>query len=37
MEKEEKTIENKMESRMPTRREKYWTMSGRANGQGDME
>ena len=25
-----------MERRMPTRREKYWSESGRGDGQGDM-
>ena len=36
-EKEEKTTENKMEIRMPTRFAKYWTESGRGDGQGDVE
>ena len=36
-EKEERTTENKMERRMPTRFAKYWTESGRGNGQGDVE
>ena len=36
-EKEERTTENKMERRMSTRFEKYWTESGRGDGQGDVE
>ena len=36
-EKEERTTENKMEIRMSTRFEKYWTESGRGDGQGDVE
>ena len=36
-EKEERTTENKMERRMPTIFEKYWTESGRGDGQGDVE
>ena len=36
-EKEERTTENKMERRMSTRFEKYWTESGRGYGQGDVE
>ena len=36
-EKEERTAENKMERRMPTRFSKYWTESGRGDGQGDVE
>ena len=32
-----RTTENKMERRMPTRLEKYWTESGRGDGQGDVE
>ena len=36
-EKEERTAENKMERRMPTRFAKYWTESGRGDGQGDVE
>ena len=35
-EKEERTSENKMERRMPTRLEKYWTESLRGDGQGDV-
>ena len=29
--------ENKMERRVSTRSEKYWTESGRGDGQGDVE
>ena len=36
-EKEERTTENKMERRVSTRLEKYWTESGRGDGQGDVE
>ena len=36
-EKEERTTENKMERRVSTRFEKYWTESGRGDGQGDVE
>ena len=36
-EKEERTTENKMERRVSTRFEKYWTESGRVDGQGDVE
>ena len=36
-EKEERTTENKMERRVSTRSEKYWTESGRGDGQGDVE
>ena len=36
-EKEERTTENKMERRVSTRFEKYWTESGRADGQRDVE
>ena len=36
-EKEETTTENKMERRVSTRFEKYWTESGRGDGQGDVE
>ena len=36
-EKEERMTENKMEIRVSTRFEKYWTESGRGDGQGDME
>ena len=36
-EKEERTTENKMERRMPTRFAKYGTKSGRGDGQGDLE
>ena len=36
-EKEERTIENKMERRVSTRFEKYWTVSGRGDGLGDVE
>ena len=36
-EKEERTAENKMEIRVSTRFEKYWTESGRGDGQGDVE
>ena len=36
-EKEERTTENKMERRVPTRFAKYWTESGRGDGQGDVE
>ena len=36
-EKEERTTENKMERRVPTRRENYWTESGRGDGQGDVD
>ena len=36
-EKEERTTENKMERRMPTRFAKYWTESGRGDGKGDVE
>ena len=35
-EKEERTTENTMERCVPTRIEKYWTESGRGDGQGDM-
>ena len=35
--KEERTTENKMERRVSTRFEKYWTESGRGDGQGDVE
>ena len=34
---EERTTENKMERRVSTRFEKYWTESGRGDGQGDVE
>ena len=37
MEKEERTTENKMERRVSTRFEKYWTKSRREDGQGDVE
>ena len=37
MEKEERTTENKMERHVSTRFEKYWTESGREDGQGDVE
>ena len=36
-ENEERTTENKMERRVSTRSEKYWTESGRGDGQGDVE
>ena len=36
-EKEERTTENKMERRMPTRFAKYWTESERGDGQSDVE
>ena len=36
-EKDERTTENKMERRVPPRLEKYWTESGRGDGQGDVE
>ena len=36
-EKEERTTENKMERRVSTRFEKYWTEIGRGDGQGDVE
>ncbi len=36
-EKEERTTENKMERRVSTKFEKYWTESGRGDGQGDVE
>ena len=36
-EKEDRTTENKMERRVSTRSEKYWTESGRGDGQGDVE
>ena len=36
-EKEERTTKNKMERRVPTRLEKYWTESVRGDGQGDVE
>ena len=36
-EKEERTTENKMERRVSTRFEKYWTENGRGDGQGDVE
>ena len=36
-EKEDRTTENKMERRVSTRFEKYWTESGRGDGQGDVE
>ena len=36
-EKEERTTENKMERRVSTIFEKYWTESGRGDGQGDVE
>ena len=36
-EKEERTTENKMERHVSTRFEKYWTESGRGDGQGDVE
>ena len=36
-EKEERTTENKMERRVSTRFEKYWTESGRGDRQGDVE
>ena len=36
-EKKERTAENKMERRMPTRFAKYWTESGRVDGQGEVE
>ena len=35
--KEERTTENKMEGRVSTRFEKYWTESGRGDRQGDVE
>ena len=35
-EKEEKTTENRMERCVTMRHEKYWTESGRGDGQGDM-
>ena len=34
---EERTTENKTERRVSTRFEKYWTESGRGDGQGDVE
>ena len=37
MENEERTTLNKMERRMSTRFEKYWTESGRGDGQGYVE
>ncbi len=36
-EKEERTTENQMERSVATRFEKYWTESGRGDGQGDVE
>ena len=36
-EKEERMTENKMERHVSTRSEKYWTESGRGDGQGDVE
>ena len=36
-EKEEMMTENKMERRVPMRLKKYWTESGRGDGQGDVE
>ena len=36
-EKEERTTETKMERRVSTRFEKYWTENGRGDGQGDVE
>ena len=36
-EKAERTTENKMERRVSTKFEKYWTESGRGDGQGDVE
>ena len=36
-EKEERTTENQMERCMSTRFDKYWTESGRGDGQGDVE
>ena len=36
-EKEERTTENKIERRVSTRFEKYWTESGRGDRQGDVE
>ena len=36
-EKEERTTENKVERRVPTRFENYWAENGRGDGQGDME
>ena len=36
-EKEERTTENKMERRVSTRFEKYWTESRRGDRQGDVE
>ena len=35
-EKEERTTENKTERRVSTTFEKYWTESGRGDGQGDV-
>ena len=35
--KRKRTTENKMERRVSTRSEKYWTESGRGDGQGDVE
>ena len=32
-----RTTENKMERHVSTRSEKYWTESGRGDGQGDVE
>ena len=36
-EREERTTENKMERRVSSRFEKYWTENGRGDGQGDVE
>ena len=36
-ENEENTTENRMERPVPTRLEKYWTESGRGDGQDDVE
>ena len=36
-EREDGTTENKMETRVPTIYEEYWTESGRGDGQGDLE
>ena len=34
---EERMTENKMERRVPMRHDKYWTESGKGDGQDDME
>ena len=36
-EKENRMTENKMERPVPMGHDKYWTGSGRGDGQGDME